>query len=111
MRKSFLFMMAGAMLASGAALGKLPPPTTEEQAQTAARKAKEQELLEKQKTQLERAQDRVASRYRKSGAVGRRDTGRPADQNMPRTTSELPGGVGPRPDRPQGAESHSAPAK
>lgn len=111
MRKSVFFLLAGAMLASGTAIGKLPPPTPDEQADVAVRKEKEQAELEKQKVQLERAQDRIVAQYRKSSRGAQRAAGRPSDDNMPKATSELPGGTGPRPDRNQSGESHSAPAK
>jgi hypothetical protein len=111
MRKSIYYALAGAMIASGAAIGKLPPPTPEEQAAVAAKKAKQQEQLEKEKVLLERAQDRVVERYRKDYGSGQRAGGKTSDQNMPKTTSELPQGVGPSPSRPQSGEAHSAPAK
>lgn len=109
MRKTIYCLLAGTLLASGAAIGKLPPPTPEAQTAAAARKAKEAEQLEKEKVLLDRAQNRVAERSRKTraGPAG----GRTSDQNMPKTTSELPRGVGPTPERPQSGESHSAPAK
>jgi hypothetical protein len=111
-RKPIHYLLAGALLASGAAIGKLPQPTPEEQAAVAAKKEKEKELLEKEKAQLERAQDRIASRYRKEKGGGpSRAAGKTSDQNMPKTTSELPGGAGPTPARPQSGEAHSAPAK
>ena len=111
MRKSTTCLIAAAMIASGVAIAKLPPPTPDEQAAAAARKAKEQEQLEKEKVLLERAQDRVAARYRKENGAKGAAGGKVSDQNMPKTTSELPRGVGPKPDRPQSAEAHSAPAK
>jgi len=110
MRKYVYYVLAGAMIASGAAIGKLPPPTPEEQVAAAAKKAKAQEQLEKEKVELERAQDRVAERYRQEHG-GARGGGKTSDQNMPKTTSELPRGVGPTPARPQSGEAHSAPAK
>ena len=111
MRKSVLVLIAGALLSS-AAYGKLPPPSAEEQSAAAAKKDAEQAQLEKEKLLLEKAQDRVVARYRKEspnrqGAGG----GGTPDQNMPKTTSELPRGTGPTPGRPQSAEAHSAPAK
>jgi len=111
-RKYIHFMLAGALMAGGTAIGKLPPPTPEEQAAVAAKKAKEKEQLEVEKAQLDRAQDRVASRYRKeNGGRPSAAAGKTSDQNMPKTTSELPGGAGPTPARPQSGEAHSAPAK
>jgi len=105
-------LLAGTMLANGLAIGKLPLPTPEEQAAAEAMKAKEQEQLKKEKELLEQAQDRLAARYGKRGADGKGATGeRTSDQNMPKTTSELPGGVGPTPRRPPSAEAHSGSAK
>jgi len=110
MRRLGYCLVAGAMIASGVAIAKLPPPTPEEQTAAAAKKAKEQEQLEKEKVLLESAQDRVVARYKKENGnaqVG----GKVSDQNMPKTTVELPRDVGPKPQRPQSAEAHSAPAK
>ena len=104
-------LLAAAIAMSGAAVAKLPAPTPEEQAATEARKAKEKEQLEQEKAALERAQDRIVARYRKAGAAPAAGGGRVSDESMPRTTSELPRGVGPKPDRPPSAEAHSAPAK
>lgn len=113
MLKLSTVVLGVALLAGGAALAKLPPPTPEEQAAKAAEKAKQEELLKKEKAALERAQDRVAERYRKEkGASASSGSGQQtrADQ-MPKTTSESNGGVGPKPDRPFSGEAHSAPAK
>src|SRR5262245_29981241 len=96
--------LAGAMLASGVAIGKLPPPTPEEVAAVAAKKEKEKEQLEKEKQQLEKAQDRIAARYREEHAAAGRG-GKVPDQNMPKTASELPRGVGPTPARPSTGEA------
>ena len=108
MYKSVAVFIAGMLAGSGAAFGKLPPPSADEQAAAAARKAAEQAQLEKEKLLLEKAQDRVVARYRSAGG---QTGGRTPDQNMPKTTSELPRGTGPNPARPQSAEAHSAPAK
>ena len=109
MGKTALFLFAGMLIGSGAALGKLPPPTPEEQTAAAAKKAAEAEQLEKEKVLLEKAQDRVVARYRGAHPAGQGE--RTQDHNMPKTTSERPGGTGPDPVRPQSAEAHSAPAK
>lgn len=112
MRKSKAVMyvlLGGVVLISSAAFSKLPPPTPEEQAAAAQKKTQEALQLEKEKAQLERAQDRVAERYRK--AHGGHAAGKTSAQNMPKTTSELPGGTGPTPQRQQSGEAHSAPAK
>ena len=112
LRKLTYTLLAAVMVASGAAIGKLPPATPEEQAAAAAKKAQQQEQLEKEKVQLENAQDRVVARYKKEhGGPGTSGGGKVSDTNMPKTTKELPRGVGPKPDSPQSAEAHSAPAK
>ena len=112
MRKITTCLLASAMIASGVAIGKLPPPTPEEQAVAAAKKEKEKEQLEKEKALLEKAQDRVAERYRKESG-NRKPTyaGTTGTENLPKTAKEPPKGVGPRPGMPQSAEAHSAPAK
>lgn len=102
-------LLAGTLLISSAVFSKLPPPTPEEQSAATQKKAQEAAQLEKEKAQLERAQNRVAERYRK--AHGGHAAGRTSDQNMPKTASELPGGTGPTPQRQQSGEAHSAPAK
>lgn len=109
-----LVLLGALALAGGAALAKLPPPTPEEQAATAAKKAKQEEQLKKEKADLERAQDRVVQHYKKSGKGAGASSGsgqQTKTENMPKTTGELPGGVGPKPDRPVSGEAHSAPAK
>ena len=100
------------MLVSGVALGKLPPPTPEAQAAAADKNATEQAQLEKEKAALEREQDRVVRRYQKEkGGAGSTVAGRSSDENLPKTVKEAARGVGPKPDTPQSAEAHSAPAK
>ena len=91
---------------------KLPPPTPEEQVAMEKKKAAQQAQIEKQKKQLEAAQDRVVQHYRKEkgGAPGAGGP-RPEAENMSKTAKELPGGVGPKPTQPQSGEAHSAPAK
>ena len=112
MYKSVAVLVAGVLLGSGAAFGKLPPPSAEEQAAAATKKAAEQAQLEQEKALLEKAQDRVVARYRSESSTRQQAAGgRTPDQNMPKTTSERPGGTGPDPVRPQSAEAHSAPAK
>ena len=111
MRRLGHCLLAAAMIASGVAIAKLPAPTPEEQAAAEAKKEKEKEQLEKEKVLLERAQDRVAARYRKESGNAQGGGGKVTDQNMPKTTVELPRDVGPKPQRPQSAEAHSAPAK
>ena len=112
MYKSVAVLVAGVLLGSGAAFGKLPPPSAEEQAAAATKKAAEQAQLEQEKALLEKAQDRIVARYRSESSTRQQAAGgRTSDQNMPKTTSELPRGTGPDPVRPQSAEAHSAPAK
>jgi len=108
-------------LAGGLAAAKMPPPTPEEQAAAAAKKAQQEQQLNEEKAALERAQDRVVQHYRKemkargsSAGAGTPASGSTAQSDtnqMPKTTKELPGGVGPKPSSPQSAEAHSAPAK
>ena len=95
------------------AIGKLPPPTPEEQKALEAKKAQKAKQMEREKILLEKAQDRVVQRYRKeNGSAGAgRAVGQTEYKNMPKTTKELPRGVGPKPDQPQSAEAHSGSAK
>ncbi len=111
MHKIIYGLLAGMMLASGAAIAKLPPPTPEEQAAAAAKKEQAAAQLEKEKVLLERAQNRVAERYRKAYGGTANVAGKTQIKDMPKTTSEPPRGVGPTPTQPQSAESHSAPVK
>jgi hypothetical protein len=104
-------LFAVAIAASGAALARLPAPTPDEQAAAEAKKAKEKVQLEQAKALLEQAQDRVVAHYRKGTGAPTAAGGRVSDENMPKTTSELPRGVGPKPDRSPSGEAHSAPAK
>ena len=112
---SIRWMVAAALAATTAvAVAKLPAPTPDQQQAAAAKKEQEQAQLEKEKQLLERAQDRVAERYRREKGVsagGVQRTGRVEDTNMPKTTKELPRDAGPQGDRKQSAEAHSAPAK
>ena len=91
------------------AIGKLPPPTPEEQKAAEAKKAAKAKQEETAKAQLEKAQDRVVQRYRKES--GNRAAGRQGErtnrEDLPKTTKELPGSAGPQPDQPQSAEAHS----
>lgn len=104
-------LFAVAIAASSAALARLPAPTPDEQAAAEAKKAKEKVQLEQEKALLEQAQDRVVAHYRKGTGAPTAAGGHVSDENMPKTTSELPRGVGPNPDRPPSGEAHSAPAK
>jgi hypothetical protein len=97
-----------------AAYAKLPPPTAEQQAAEAKKKEQQQAQLEKEKKLLEQAQDRIAQRYRKDKGGAPAAGGNIPDtkaENMPKTTKELPGGVGPKPTQPQSGEAHSGSAK
>jgi hypothetical protein len=105
---SLVALLTGVMLAGSAAMAKLPAPTPEEQAAVAEKKAREKEQLEKEKAQLERVQDRIGQRY---GNKGKQAAGKTRDENMPKTTKELPKDVGPKPGQQQSGEAHSAPAK
>ena len=111
-------MLAVSALGAGLALAKLPPPTPEEQAAASAKKAEQEQQVKEQKAALERAQDRVVQHYKKemskrgaSSSAGSGSSQRTEGSEMPKTTGELPGGVGPKPTSPPSAESHSAPVK
>src|SRR5262245_4099735 len=95
------------------AVGKLPPPTPEEQKAAEAKKAAKSKQEEREKAALEKAQDRVVQRYRKES--GNRAAGGQGEktekEDMPKTTKELPGSAGPQPDQPQSAEAHSGATK
>ena len=109
------WMVAAALAAATAvAVAKLPPPTPEQEQAAAAKKEQEKAQLEKEKQLLERAQDRVAERYKRTNAASggaQRAAGRTEDTNMPKTTKELPREAGPQGGTKQSAEAHSAPAK
>jgi hypothetical protein len=97
-------MLVVSTLAAGATLAKLPPPTPEEQAAAAAKKAQKEQQMKKEAEALARAQDRIAQRYRREQAASNARTPR---ADMPKTTGELPRGVGPTPENPGSAEAHS----
>jgi hypothetical protein len=102
------------MAVSTAAQAKLPLPTPEEQAAAAQKKAQQQAQLEQQKKSLEQAQDRVVQHYRKEKGGAPAAGGKAPETsagNMPKTTKELPGGVGPTPTQPQSSEAHSGTAR
>ena len=108
------WMIAAALSAlTAVALAKLPAPTAEQQQASVAKKEQEQAQLEKEKQLLERAQDRVAERYRKTKglATTAQRGGQVEDHNMPKTAKELPRDAGPQGGRKQSAEAHSTPAK
>lgn len=109
MKKSVILLFAGALLGSGVAIAKLPPPTIEEQEAAAAKKAQEQAQLEKAKAQLERVQDRLAAKY--ATKDGKQRSGQTSHGNMPQKAITPTGAVGPKPARPDSGEAHSAPAK
>ena len=114
MRRVTRFAAAVAMFAVGMVAGaKLPAPTPEQQQAAAAKKEQEKAQLEKEKELLERAQDRVASQYKrtKGSSTAGTQVGRTESTNMPKTTKELPGDAGPKGGTKQSAEAHSAPAK
>lgn len=104
MNKLGHYMLAVAMVAAGAAFAKLPPPTPEEQAAAAAKKEAKEKQMKKEAEALAKAQDRVAARYRKEHGGSASRTHR---DDMPKTTGELPRGVGPTPQSPASAEAHS----
>ena len=101
-------MICAALLTAPLAQAKLPPPTPEEIAAQQTRRTQEEARLAKEKELLERAQDRVADRYR-------RDAAQPAAgvkaADLPNNTKQPPGTAAPEGGRRQSAEAHSAPAK
>jgi hypothetical protein len=99
-------LLVAIALAAPIADAKLPPPTPEEIAAEQAKKNEEAARLEREKALLEKAQDRVAERYR-NGAP--RAAGGVSDTNMPNNVKQRP--AAPQGGRDQSAEAHSAPAK
>jgi hypothetical protein len=97
-----------ALLAAPFAEAKLPPPTPEQLAAEQDRRAQEEARLAKEKEQLERAQDRVAERYRKNAAA--QASGSVDRADLPQNTKVAPGAAAPEGGRRQSAEAHSAPA-
>jgi hypothetical protein len=97
------------LLAAPLAYAKLPPPTPEQVAAQQQRRADEEARLAKEKEALERAQDRVAERYRASRAAQSAAAVDKAD--LPQSTKQQPGTAAPEGGRRQSAEAHSAPAK
>jgi len=110
------WMLAAALAAATAvAMAKLPPPTPEQAQAAAAKKEQEQAQLQKEKELLDRAQDRVADRYKRTKGVASTGSseraGRTEDHNLPKTVKELPRDAGPQGGRQQSAEAHSTPAR
>ena len=101
--------MMAALLATPLAQAKLPPPTLEELAAQQERRVQEEARLAKEKEQLERAQDRVAERYRGSGPA--QPSSGVKKEDLPQNVKQTPGGAAPEGGSRQGAEAHSAPAK
>jgi hypothetical protein len=98
-----------ALLAAPFAAAKLPAPTPDQLAAEQNRRAQEEARLAKEKAELERAQDRVAERYRKEQAS--QASGRVDGADLPQNTKVAPGAAAPEGGRRQSAEAHSAPAK
>ena len=101
-------MICAALLAAPLAQAELPPPTPEEIAAQQARRTQEEARLAKEKEELERAQDRVAERYRRGGAQA---AGGVKSADLPNNTKQAPGTAAPEGGRRQSAEAHSAPAR
>jgi hypothetical protein len=99
-----------ALLAAPLAEATLPPPTPEQLAAEQNRRTQEEVRLAKEKEQLERAQDRVAERYRKDRAAAQA-SGSVDKADLPQNTKVAPGSAAPEGGRRQSAEAHSAPAK
>ncbi|HJV83862.1 MAG TPA: hypothetical protein VJ698_00185 [Noviherbaspirillum sp.] len=66
MRKPIILTIA--LLLCGSAVAKLPPPTPEQQQAAAAKKAQAAAQAEKEKQQLTETMDKIAARWRASGA-------------------------------------------
>jgi hypothetical protein len=98
-----------ALLAASLAEAKLPAPTPEQLAAEQNRRTQEEARLAKEKEQLERAQDRVAERYRQ-GRAPQASSG-VTKEDLPNNTKQAPGAGAPEGGRRQSAEAHSAPAK
>ena len=102
-------LVMAALFAAPLAQAKLPPPTPEELAAQQERRVQDEARLAKEKEQLERAQDRVAERYR-GGRTGQL-AGGVKKEDFPGNTKQPPGGAAPEGGSRQSAEAHSAPAK
>ena len=93
------------------AWGKLPPPSPDEQAAAAQKKAQQTAQTAEQKKALEEAQDRVAESYKRSHPTASgANSGATQQKDLPKETRVLPGDEGPRGGREPSAEAHSAPA-
>lgn len=88
---------------------KLPPPTPQELAAQQEKRAEEEARLQREKVLLEKAQDRVAERYR--GGRPRQPAGGVSTADLPNNVKQAPGSAPPQGGREQSAEAHSAPAK
>jgi hypothetical protein len=99
----------GVALCAAPAAAKLPPPSPAEEAAKAAQRVREEARLAEEKALLERAQDRVAERYRRERAAAPSGGGevRAGDLPNPVKQTEAP----PEGGRKQSAEAHSATAK
>jgi hypothetical protein len=100
-------LLVAIALAAPIAEAKLPPPTPEEVAAEQQKQATEKARLERAKAALEKAQDRVAERYRRDGPA--QPTAGVSDTNMPNTVKQRQ--TVPQGGDDQSAEAHSAPAK
>ena len=98
---------------AGVALAKLPALTPEQQEAAAQKKQASDAQIEKEKEQLERAQNRVVEYYKKTkGGTGVAiATGQTEDTNISRKATEGAGATAPRGGKNQSAEAHSTPAK
>lgn len=108
MKRDLLIIAAAIAAAAIPAIAKLPPPTPEERAALEKKRALEQEQVAREKAALDRAQDRVAQRYR--GQAHDSSAKTDADK-MPKTARELPRDAGPQGDKEPSAEAHSGSVK
>jgi hypothetical protein len=95
------------VLSAPIAEAKLPPPTPQALAAEQEKRVQEEARLQREKALLEKAQDRVAERYR--GERPAQPAGGVSAASLPNTVKQAP--APPQSGRDQSAEAHSAPAR
>jgi hypothetical protein len=108
MKRDLLVLATAIVVAALPAIAKLPPPSPEERAAAEQKRAREQAQVEREKADLQRAQERVAQRYR---GQSRNTSARTDPDTLPKSARELPRDAGPQGDKKPSAEAHSAPVK
>ena len=100
---------------AGVAVAKLPPLTPEQQQAAEQKKQVDAANVEKEKAQLEKAQNHVVDYYKKTkgaaAAGASKAAGKTETTNLSRKSVEGPGTAAPQGGTNQSAEAHSAPAK